>query len=82
MRIYHEGMETSGRFLHILDPTELFRVVQSAGAVAKTGKAVTPMMALDYYRIQRVRYVVDAGYPDIDDVLFRINCEPSDQAQD
>jgi hypothetical protein len=39
------------------------------------------MMALDYYLIQRVRYVVDAGHPDID-VLLRINNEPSDQAQD
>ena len=71
MPLYIDVMEASGGFLHILDPTELLRVVQAARAIVAAGKAVTPMMALDFYLIKRTEHLIEAGHPSFD-VLLRI----------
>jgi hypothetical protein len=49
--------ETSS-FLHILDPSELLRMVQSAVKISSLGKTTTPMMAFDYYMVERLKRAV------------------------
>ena len=48
-------MEKTGAFPHILDISELLRVVQSAEKIAKSGTTTTPMMAFDYYLMERIK---------------------------
>ena len=56
-----EFMQATGGFLHLLDPAELLRVVQAAEMIAARGTTTTPMMALDYYLIERAKKAIDAG---------------------
>lgn len=58
MRSFAEG---TGGFLHILDVAELLRIVQAAEAIAERGDKTTPMMAFDYYLMERWKYCVEAG---------------------
>lgn len=56
-----EFKESAGSFIHILDVAELLRVVQAAEITSSHGNTVTPMMAFDYYLIERAKkaYEVD-----------------------
>lgn len=56
-----EFMGATGGFAHLLDISELLRVVQAAEMIAARGKTTTPMMAFDYYLMQRAEKAVDAG---------------------
>ncbi|MBY5931432.1 hypothetical protein KUV51_00355 [Tateyamaria omphalii] len=56
-----EFMSNTGGFPHILDISELLRVVQAAEALASRGKTTTPMMAFDYYLMERVKKAANAG---------------------
>ncbi|TLU71270.1 hypothetical protein [Lichenicoccus roseus] len=56
-----EFTRASGGFPHLLDISELLRVVQAAEMIAARGKTTTPMMAFDYYLTQRLEQAVDAG---------------------
>jgi hypothetical protein len=56
-----EFMKTTGSFLHLLDTAELLRVVQAAEAIAARSAEVTPMMAFDYYLIERSERALAAG---------------------
>lgn len=38
---------------HILDPAELLRIVQAANMISDSSKSITPIMAFDYYLIER-----------------------------
>ena len=55
-----EFMKTTGSFPHLLDISELLRVVQAAEMIAKRGQTTTPMMAFDYYLMERFKQAVDA----------------------
>lgn len=46
-------MEETGGFLHFLDTIQLFRIMQAAEMIAKTSQKNTPMMAFDYYLMER-----------------------------
>ena len=50
----------TGGFLHILDIAELLRIVQASEAIAERGDKTTPMMAFDYYLMERWKYCVEA----------------------
>lgn len=56
-----EFMKATGGFLHLLDISELLRMVQAAEMIAARGKTTTPMMAFDYYLLERVKKTVEAG---------------------
>ena len=55
-----EFTRETGGFAHILDISELLRVVQAAEAIAARSPSSTPMMAFDYYLMERVNYAVQA----------------------
>jgi CMP-2-keto-3-deoxyoctulosonic acid synthetase len=50
-----EFMKATGGFLHLLDVAELLRIVQAAEMIAARGTKTTPMMALDYYLMERAK---------------------------
>ncbi len=54
-------MGATGGFAHLLDISELLRIVQAAEMIAARGTTTTPMMALDYYLIERAKNSADAG---------------------
>lgn len=54
-------MGATGGFAHLLDISELLRIVQAAEMIAARGTTTTPMMAFDYYLIERAKKAADAG---------------------
>jgi hypothetical protein len=54
-------MRATGGFIHLLDVSELLRIVQAAEMIAKRGQRTTPMMAFDYYLMERAKKTLDAG---------------------
>lgn len=54
-------MEETGGFAHILDISELLRVVQAAEMISARGATTTPMMAFDYYLVERAKKTAQAG---------------------
>ncbi len=70
-------MEATGGYAHLLDISELLRIVQAAEMIAAHGKTTTPMMAFDYYLIERARKAADAGTLCIH-VLLRFADEAAD----
>lgn len=55
-----EFMEATGGFIHLLDLAELLRVVQAAEMISRGSEKVTPLMALDYYLMERAKRTRDA----------------------
>ncbi len=55
-----EFMEATGGFIHLLDLAELLRVVQAAEMISRGSEKVTPLMALDYYLMERAERTRDA----------------------
>lgn len=51
----------TGGFAHLLDISELLRIVQASEMIVARGKAITPMMAFDYYLMERAKMATDAG---------------------
>jgi hypothetical protein len=56
-----EFIKETGSFLHILDIAELLRVVQAAEMIAKRSTTLTPIMAFDYYLLQRAEKAMESG---------------------
>ncbi len=54
-------MRATGGFAHLLDISELLRVVQAAEMIAAQGTTTTPMLAFDYYLMQRSEKALYAG---------------------
>lgn len=61
LEFIYKFMADTGGFAHLLDISELLRVVQAAEMLASRGKTTTPMMAFDYYLIERAKKAADAG---------------------
>jgi hypothetical protein len=59
-----------GGFFHILDPSELLRVVQAAEMIAAKGLTTSLIMAFDYYLLQRAERAITHETPNFG-VLFR-----------
>lgn len=64
-------MAATGGFPHLLDISELLRIVQAAEMIAARGTTTTPMMAFDYYLMERIKKAVEAGTLCIE-VLLRL----------
>lgn len=56
-----EFMEATGGFAHLLDISELLRIVQAAEMISARGTKTTPMMAFDYYLMERAKRAAKAG---------------------
>lgn len=56
-------------FLHILDTTELLRMVQAAQMLSEAGETTTQMMAFDAHLIKRFEYGLQSTTPDFDFLL-------------
>lgn len=56
-----EFMGATGGYAHLLDIAELLRIVQAAEMIASRGKTTTPMMAFDYYLIERAKKAAEVG---------------------
>lgn len=56
-----EFMQATGGFLHLLDIAELLRIVQAAEMIAARGTKTTPIMAFDFYLMERVKRTLLAG---------------------
>lgn len=54
-------MEATGGFAHLLDISELLRIVQAAEMIAERGTTTTPMMAFDCYLIDRAKIAAKRG---------------------
>jgi hypothetical protein len=54
-------MKASGGFLHLLDTAELLRMVQAAEMIAARSTKITPMMAFDFYLMERAQKAIEAG---------------------
>lgn len=67
--LLREFAQEAGGYLHILDPTELLRVVQSAHTISGMSKAVTLMMAFDYYLIERFKKAIESNRANFEMIL-------------
>jgi hypothetical protein len=74
LRLIQEFMTATGGFLHLLDIAELLRIVQAAEMIAARGTKTTPMMAFNYYLIERAKKAREAGTLCIE-VLLRFTKE-------
>lgn len=61
LKFIKDFMRATGGFLHLLDISELLRVVQAAEMISARSAKITPMMAFDSYLLERVKKTVDAG---------------------
>ena len=52
-------IEKTGSFPHLLDISELLRIVQAAEMIAERGEKTTPIMAFDCYLIERLKKAMD-----------------------
>jgi len=55
LQYIHNFMKDTGGFLHLLDIAELLRMVQAAEMIAARGTGTTPIMAFDYYLLERTK---------------------------
>lgn len=74
LRLIQEFTKATGGFLHLLDITELLRIVQAAEMIAARGTQTSPMMAFDYYLMERAKKTLAAGTLCIE-VLLRFTKE-------
>ena len=72
-------MQNTRGFLHILDPSELLRIVQAASMISARGKTTTPMMAFDYWLMKRAEHFVATGHPYFHVLLRSDEDLPADQ---
>lgn len=68
--IRKSSAETGG-FLHILDLSELLRVVQAAEMISRNSTNVSPIMAFDYYLMKRAEHALNSKTPYFE-VLLRL----------
>ncbi len=74
LQLIREFTKATGGFLHLLDIAELLRIVQAAEMIAARGTKTTPMMAFDYYLMERAKKTREAGTLCIE-VLLRFTDE-------
>ncbi len=71
LELLENFIRKTGGFIHILDVSELLRIVQAAEIIAERNKAATLMMAFDYYLMERMQKVAESGTLCIE-VLLRL----------
>lgn len=69
--LIQDFLQDAGGFIHFLDIAELLRVVQAAEMIASMNQKTTPMMAFDYYLMERVKKCQEVGKLNIE-VLLRV----------
>jgi hypothetical protein len=72
-------IQKTGCFVHLLDPTQLLRVVQAATMIARRYSHVSEIAALDWYLGKRLERALDLDTPAFDFLLrFGDGNEPQD----
>jgi len=61
LKFVAEFVQATGGYLHLVDISELLRIVQAAEMISARSNSVTPMMAFDYYLIERAKKCRAAG---------------------
>jgi PHP family Zn ribbon phosphoesterase len=61
LSMIQDFMKETSSFIHLVDIAELLRIVQAAEIIASRGKNTTPMMAFDYFLIERAKKSYNAG---------------------
>lgn len=74
-QFFRETSTKVAGFFHILDPVELLRTVQAAQMIAERSKTITPIMAWDWYLIERSKIALSQPTPNFH-VLFRQDRDP------
>jgi len=74
-------MEATGGFLHFLDIAEMLRVVQAAQMISRRGTKTTPLMAFDYYLIERVKKTLEADSLVVE-ILLRMSDSEGHDSED
>jgi hypothetical protein len=69
---FKEACTKLNAFLHILDISELSRIVQAAEMIARTSEGLSRMEAFDGYLIERTKYSIRQQTPAFE-ILLRIN---------
>jgi hypothetical protein len=69
--------QDTGGCLHFLDPAELLRIVQVAEMMSRRSETVSPIMAFDWYLVERVKRAVTNESPALH-LLFRFADEVED----
>lgn len=62
-------IQKTGCFVHLLDPTQLLRVVQAATMIAQRYSHVSEIAALDWYLGNRLERALDLDTPAFDFLL-------------
>ena len=62
-------MRATGGFLHIMDTIQLFRMMQAARMISEASNKTSPMMAFDYYLIERTKAVIARRTINVDMIL-------------
>jgi hypothetical protein len=75
-KFMQDFMASTGGLAHLLDTSELLRIVQAAELISARGKTTTPMMAFDYYLLERAKKAAEADTLCIE-VLLRFEEEDS-----
>jgi len=73
-RIINEFANATKSYLHLLDISELLRVVQAAEMISAHSLAATRMEAFDGYLIERFRRAIEVGSLRIE-ILLRFESE-------
>jgi hypothetical protein len=69
---YHHFMKATDSFLHILDPSDLLRVVQAAEHKAhRSDGSVSRLMCFDYFLMERFKRAAFLTDPSAAEILFR-----------
>jgi hypothetical protein len=61
LEFIRDFVKATAGFPHLLDLSELLRVVQAAEMISARGKTATTMMAFDYYLTKRAERALEAG---------------------
>ncbi|MGV0737521.1 hypothetical protein ABQF35_11155 [Mycobacterium syngnathidarum] len=68
-------------YVHLLDPTQLLRVVQAATMIARRSPHMSEIAALDWYLAKRVECALDLDTPDFDFLLRLDDGDDGDEAE-
>jgi hypothetical protein len=68
-KVIEDFMKTTNSYLHIVDLTELQRLVQAANIIAKNSTKISVLKAFDYYLVERAKKTIEIGNLNINMLL-------------
>jgi hypothetical protein len=71
---FKETSHRMGGLFHLLDPSQLLRIVQAAEIMAQLSERLTPIMAFDLYLMERAKLSMSVPHLDFD-VILKVESE-------